>query len=187
MTKRLLFLILALLLIAAPAFAINEGHYPKTVFDTNCTDTNDTPAAPGEVGARPGVQTSGSGDGFCDHDSRIVSAAVTADITFGPFALPNGATGIIVWVDADVVSNDTDTWDIDILIQKPHDLAFVALDSSGSQSTEGAKSFGFSPALLSADNGATTQIDVSMHPVFFIRLDLGTATSWDGSISWRSF
>lgn len=187
MTIRLwIFALFALLLFApSAAQAINEGHYPATFMDINCTDTEDTPAAAGAVGARPAAQTSGSADGFCDHDSRIKNAPITVDTTFGPFVMPSGSIGILIHVDADVVSNDTDTWRLRIGIKKPHDGAVFFYANTGSQSTEGTKVLGFVDAAQGSSGG--TDVNISMHPVFYIQLDLTTATSWDGSISWRAF
>jgi len=184
----LLFLMALAVLFATPALAANEGYYPSTVVDANCTDTNDTPAAAGEVGARPGYQTSGSADGYCDHDSRILEEPVTADTTFGPFKLPPGSTGIVLFVDPDAVSGDTDTWKFDVLVNKPDDGTKVAVATTGSVATEGDKSYGFLPALQGASSGAATaDVDVFVPVTFYILLDVISATSWDGSVSWVAF
>lgn len=172
---------------ATPTPPANAGSYPATLMDSPCTDSYNVPAAQTGGSIGPAAQTSGTGDGFCDHDSRIVSAAQTANEVFGPFRFGPTSTGIIVFVDADTVSNDTDTWQIDILMVKPDNASTMVLGSSAEQSTEDAFSFGFLPALQSADSGAGADTDVSMQDWFYIRLTLGTATSWAGSISWREF
>lgn len=182
MTRRLLFLLVALLLFSAPsAHAINEGHYPAVLMDTACTDTEDTPAAE-TGGARPALQISGSGDGFCDHDSRIVAGAVTADTLFGPFSIPADANGVLIFVDADVVSNDTDTWRLIYQHKKPHDVALTTIANATQQSTEGDKVFSLNRGTVLPQ---VSTINANLHPPaeLFITLDLVAATSWDGSIS----
>jgi len=188
MRQSILFWVLAAFVLALPAQAANEGHYPSTIVDANCTDARTTPAAAGQTAARPEIQISGTADGYCDHDSRIRKSAITADTTFGPFTMPPGSRGILLFVDADTVSNDTDTWSIDLAVVKPDSLAKVVVDSTASQATEGDKSFGFVPALMGADTGAATgDIDVFVPKQFYLVLNLGTATSWAGSISWVAF
>ena len=187
--RRALLLAFLIALWAFPAFAVNEGHYPQTIVDTNCTDAQNTPAAPGEGGARPQVQTSGSADGYCDHDARIVAAAITVDTVFGPFKT-GGSAAVVIWADADVVSNDTDTWQIDIIFYQPHDNTLRIAHAVATQTTEGNKYFIIGPAGwddIGVQPAPTANIVGNLPDPFYIQLKLGTATSWDGSISWRKF
>jgi len=171
---------------ALPAFAINEGHYPQTIVDTNCTDSEDTPAAAGQTGARPQVQTTGDADGFCDHDSRIIAAPITVDTIFGPFKI-GGSAAIIIWVDADVVSNDTDTWAIRTVTYRPHDNVRDPIHAIPNQSAEGDVIFIIGPAGWANLGASDDDVVGNLTEPFFIELDLVTATSWDGSISWMKF
>jgi len=175
-----------LLLFAWPAIAANEGHYPNTVMDAGCTDLYDAPAA-GSGSARPSVQTSGDPDGYCDHDSRIREAAAAADLVFGPFFMPSEALGVIIYADADIVSNDTDTWQVRIIEYRPHDAVLRAVHNPGEQATEGDKLFIIGPTGHKDLGAVTATVSANMPKAFYIQLDLVTATSWDGSISWRSF
>jgi hypothetical protein len=94
MRRFILFLVTGVLF-AAPAWAADTNVYPRTLVDSTCTDTEDTPAATATTSVvgfegrqpAPAAQTSGSADGYCDNDSRILasSTAIVADTTFGPF------------------------------------------------------------------------------------------------------
>jgi hypothetical protein len=178
---------------ASAALAVNQEYFPETVYETNCTDIFSVPLfsdGPG-AGARPEVQISGAGDNWCDHDSRILARPLTADTLFGPFVMPSANKNIIVYVDADVVSNDVDTWQIRITENRPHDGVLRAIHNPGSQATEGDRTFIFGPigGTGGSENNlaATASVAGAMPKVFYIQVDLLTATSWDGSISWRSF
>jgi len=168
------------LLWAAPALAINTTHFPSTLMDSTCTDTEDTPAPVSGGSTRPAVQLTGTADGFCDHDSRIVTGAVTADTNWD-INKKDCASGFI-HVDANTVSNDTDTWQIKLLIQKPHDLAFVQLENSGSQAVEGVTKYAFGQIGVTSTQ-IKTVMNVVLPAVFRIQLDVVTATSWAGNIS----
>jgi hypothetical protein len=145
----------------------------------------------------PPVQTSGAADAGCDHDARIREVAITADTTFGPFRMPAGKTGIIVFADSNVVSNDTDTWIIEILRARPVDMMTVVAAASSALATEADHSVGFHPLLQHAVSmsTATEEIDATIPAVFYIRINIntgvdgtgGTATSWDGTLSWVAF
>ena len=189
MIRQPIWIVLLIALLFAAFDASATGNYPGILMDSSCTDTEDTPAEAqaGTFAVRPLVQLTGSLDGFCDHDSRVLSGPVTADTQFGPFKRDPGAVGFLLFVDADVVSNDTDTWQFDIKIQRPHEAVKHIIKSTASQNTEGNSLFAFLPLLQAADAGTATEIDVIMHEVFWITLELGTATSWDGNISVMQF
>ena len=191
--KRTLFLAVLAVIFASPAYAASVGHYPQVFLDDGCTDAYNAPGtytvAQAALALQPAVQTSGAADIGCDHDARIRETALVADTTFGPFRMPKGKTGIIVFADANVVSNDTDTWTIEILRARPVDMVAVVVATTGSQATEGDKSYGFHPLLMHAVSAstATEEVDVVVPNMFWIKLNLGTATSWDGTLSWVAF
>jgi len=184
-----LFAVIAVL-IAAPAYAASVGHYPAVMLDDGCTDSYNAPGTYTQAQAAlvllPATQTSGSADYGCDHDARIRETALVADTSFGPFNMPTGATGITVFADANVVSNNTDTWTIEILADRPVDRVAYIVATTGSQATEGDKHYGFHPLLEAAvsTSTATEEIDVIMPTIFWIKLNLGTATSLDVTLSW---
>jgi hypothetical protein len=176
----------ALLLFAWPAFAVDTTRYPSTLMDNTCTDTEDTVGGQGYGSMF--VQTTGSADLLCDHDLRIAKSA-DADITWGPFNLKPGSIGILLYVDADAVSNDTDTWRTDILIYSPHGEANISWANTTEASTEGDKTYSYANMLLATTIGASTEeIDVAF-PVgeFYIQLNLNSASTWAGGISWIEF
>jgi hypothetical protein len=134
------------------------------------------------------VQTSGASDAGCDHDARIRETAIVADTTFGPFRMPKGKTGIIVFADANIVSGDTDTWVIEILRARPVDMVAVVVDESSALATEADHVVAFHPLLQAAVSmTGAEEHDVVMPRTFWIKLNLGTATSWDGTLSWVAF
>jgi hypothetical protein len=192
MIRALFFAVIAVLF-AAPAYAASVGNYPNVFVDDGCTDSFNAPATRATallaLALQPAIQTSGSADIGCDHDPRIRETAIVADTTFGPFKMPAGKTGIIVFADANTVSGGTDTWTIEIMRARPVDMVAVVAATTGSQATQGDKSFGFHPLLQHAVSmsTATEEIDATIPRMFWIKLNLGTATSWDGTLSWVAF
>jgi hypothetical protein len=190
---RALFLAVIAVLFAAPAYAASIGHYPYVLVDDGCTDSYNAPITSTEANAQlalqPVVQTSGSADGGCDHDARIREPAIVADTTFGPLRLPAGATGIIVFADANDVTADAGTWTIEILRARPVDMVAVVAATTASQNSEGDVSFGFGPddrnAVTMSTNSA--EIDATVPSTFWVKLKLGTATAWDGTLSWSAY
>jgi hypothetical protein len=188
---RTLFFAAIAVLFAAPAYAASIGSYPHVFVDDGCTDSYNAPGtytqAQAALGLRAAVQTSGASDYGCDHDPRIRETALVADTTFGPFRMPLGTTGILVYADANTVSGGTDTWAIEILRARPVDRVVVIAATTASQATQGDKIFGFHPLLEAAVSNlsATGEIDIVMPRIFWIRMQLGTATSWDGTLSWE--
>ena len=176
-----------LLFVAGDAFAINETRWPSTLMDSDCTDSYDTPTAQSGGSVRPAARTSGSGDGYCDHDSRIFTGAITSPTTFQPIRLPPGHMGMEIWVDADAVSNDTDTWSIKILVDKPHDDAALVVQAFAEQATEGNKAFVIYPHAAIVWDGDDDALDGPLPRTFSVQLFLNTATSFTGDISWVSF
>jgi hypothetical protein len=190
---RALFLAVIAVLFAAPAYAASIGHYPHVLVDDGCTDSYNAPTsaatAAAQLALQPQIQTSGTSDAGCDHDARILEIAIVADKTFGPLKLPAGATGIIVFADANIVSNDTDTWTIEIMRARPVDRVAVIAATSSALATESDHIIGFGPDLRNAVtmSTATEEIDATVPSTFWIKLNLGTATSWDGTLSWAAY
>lgn len=186
MTRTIL-LALLVALWALPATAVDVGHYPSTLVDDTCTDSNDTPAA-GPKGMRPAVQISGSADGFCDHDSRIIEVAIEANAVFGPFKRAPDSRGIVIFADANVVSNDTETWKVALQVMIPATGTLTTVGLGTERATEALHLNGFgsgeygTPAMT-----GVSHIDVALPLVFYINLNLVTATSWEGLISWVSY
>ena len=180
-----------LVLIAAPALAADTNKYPATLVDVTCTDTEDTPAAvtPGlthfhKYNPKPAVQLTGSADGFCDNDSRIVATvatAITADATFGPFN-GRGVKGIFLYVDGDAVTGGDTKYHMALAGQKPHDGAVIELDYTGFATGNGVVVYTIGTT-IGTPNGDTEGLEVQIPNVFYILLDLNTADSWQGDIS----
>jgi len=137
------------------------------------------------------VQTTGSSDGLCDHDLRIVKGPLTEDTVFSTMARIPGQHGIVVFADADTVSNDTDTWSVRLRAYRPHEPAVAFnLCSADAIATEGNKLLGFGPPLYvnpvftSVTMCDTPATGAALPKYWHLMLDLGTATSWGGNISW---
>jgi hypothetical protein len=195
--KTILVGLLACLLVsfAPTAHAASVGHYPWVFVDDGCTDSYNAPGTYVQAQAAlvllPAVQTSGSADIGCDHDPRIRETAIVADTNFGPFTMPKGKTGIIVFADANIVSGDTETWSIKILRARPVDMVAVIAAESSDLATEADHSVGFHPLLQAAvtmpAGAAHEEVDAIIPRVFWIQLELVSATSWDGTLSWVAF
>jgi hypothetical protein len=131
---RRLILLAALAVVLAPAVHA-AGSYPHTLIDQSCTDIYDVPAAytPSEVTALGGprrvilpsalVQVSGSPDGFCDNDSRIIYGNITADTDLGPLILPTQSKCFLWFFNGDTVTGGDTTYDMKILAVAAHDGA----------------------------------------------------------------
>jgi len=182
-----IFLFFVALLVASVAWAVDDTTWPKTIIDSTCTDSYDTLAwGTGTVY----VQTSGSADTLCDHDYRILKGPITADTVFLMPQLPPGSHGIMLFIDADTVSNDTDAWGVLARVYRPHEPGLPqTLTTTGSKSAEGNYLFAIGPPLYidPAYSGAT-HLDVAFPMVpFHFYLNLITATSWGGNISWMVY
>ena len=185
--------LLIVLLLAAPAWAVDTNRYPLTLVDQTCTDTEDAPAAytPGATtlsGSSPVVsstaliQLTGSADTFCDNDSRLRKGALVADTTFGPFDKGN-IKGFYLYVDADTVTGGDTTWFIHILGKKPHDGTNSIVDSAAEQTGTGNVIFAFGARMGSPSLAVAAELQLPK--VFYIQLDLpaGGATSVTADIS----
>ena len=180
-------LLAPLLLFASDAIAINETHWPSTLMDSDCTDSFDTPAIQSGGSVAPAAQTSGSGDGYCDHDSRIFTGALLDDQLFAAITVPNGHKGLVIFADADTVAAPTGTWHFRLYFAKPHDDGTDLIQAFAGGSTEGDKVFLLYPHAAADWTGADSFVNAPVPRTFKIYLLLGTATSWTGDISWLSF
>jgi len=178
------FILAALLLLALPAWAADTNVYPYTVSDQTCTDDYDTPAAytPSEpteisargqtVGAAALVQTSGSGDGYCDNDSRIATGAQTTNVTFGPFKLPTGARGVYVFLD---VVSTTGTVQIGALIRKPHNGEYRNISNTAATGVGDVMEIWGAGSIYSASN-THEQDNIPMPAEYYISVLDSTGT-----------
>lgn len=188
------------LLFAGAASAIDTTKYPSTITDSTCTDASDVPAAYtpgltsiggssyGSVASATITQLSGSPDGYCDHDSRILKMtgafALTEDTNFGPFTLAPGYTGYYLFVDAVVVHASTGDFIMFLGVKKPHDGAvFAALDSGTLQAGSADYVFAFGAPSLQNPTGETADPDAPIPQEFYVVYDERTATSFSGDIS----
>lgn len=176
----------ALALVTADAYAANDAAYPNTLVDAACTDSYDSVGLTLLGWGSPGVEDSGSPNNLCDHDNRIVTNAITADTEFGPLTLPEGTSCIVVFADAEIVSNDIDTWNFQIRMVKPHNGTKYAVFNDGTIATEGSHILSYCPATIVAD-GPGTDNDTVVPRTFYIYFNLASATSWEGDISWVAY
>ena len=184
-------LLLALLL-AAPAWAIDTNRWPHTIVDQACTDSYDTPTAttPTLVGwaghnPSPAAQTSGSGDGYCDNDSRIATGAITSSTVFGPFK-GRGLAGLIIWFDVTVATGGNTGYELDLQVARPNDGTKFVINSPGAPTPltgaqEGFYSMGIDLGTPNGDEASDYKILIPS--VFYIGLTLNTATSVTGDVS----
>jgi hypothetical protein len=183
-------ILVALMLLAVPAWAVDTTVYPQTLVDSTCTDSEDVPTAVtpgtshlGRFNPKPAIQLTGSADGFCDHDSRIRTTAVTpfaADVDFGPFA-KGDIQGIFLYVDGDAVTGGDTKYQMSLLGVKPHDGALIVLQTATEATGNGNVIFAFGSELGTPT--PTVEAEAPLPKTFYIQLDLNTADSWDGDIS----
>jgi len=192
-----------LVLFALPAWAADTNEYPSTLMDQTCTDDNNVPAAvtPGlltiggtqpiyAVGAL--VQISGTADGFCDNDSRIVATIATpvsADTSWGPFTLADGLQGFYLFVDADTVAGPgtpNDTWTININAAKPHDGVMTTIEITIAEDTAGLATGDFIYVFGSETTRNPAKGSFMNGPLpnpFYIMYNEQSATGFTGDIS----
>jgi len=176
-----------ILFVASDAIAINETTFPSTLMDSDCTDSYDTPTAQSAGSVAPADQTSGSGDGYCDHDSRIFTGALTNDQLFAAITVPTGHKGLVIFADADTVAAPTGTWHFRLYFVKPHDDGTDLIQVFAGQATEGDKVFLLYPHAAVDWTGDDSFVNGPVPRIFKLYLLLGTATAWTGDISWISF
>ena len=91
-------------------------------------------------------------------------------------------------MDGDVVSNDTDTWRVNLLFPRPHDAAVTLQINGVSKATEASHSQCFADSAYGTPViTGTACSDIVPLRTFYLQLDLQVATSWAGSISWMPF
>jgi hypothetical protein len=186
MTLRLLFFaaLFAALLFVLPAFAADTTRYPATLVEQTCTDSFNVPAAATVYNMEPAIQTSGTGDDKCDHDSRILTdAAIVADTAFGPFP---GGKGLcfLVFADGNTVTGGDTKWGIAVQVTQPHDGVKQTIDSSAVLTgvTDGEFLIGLPTGYTYDSLDESLNLRIPQDDWYLI-LDLNTATSWLGEIS----
>ena len=106
--------------------------------------------------------------------------------TFGPFD-GAGLRGILVYADGDDVTGGDTKFYISLAVPKPHDGAVVALDIAAQLTGNGNRDILFGVD-IGTPSGDTEALAVPIPKVFYVVLDLDTATSWGGDFSvttWR--
>ncbi len=180
---RLIFALIPLLT-AAVAFAEDDYYYPNVVMSSTCTDTEDTPAGATLTALpsnRPVVQSSGSADGRCDHDSRISIGELSADATYGP--LPGRPyKGYYVFVDATVTGT---TFRLQTFVRKPHYGVLILMDA-GTGSASGTDDYIWEVGITEAGYAPSETITIIESPLpgqWWLRVDLLSATAITADIS----
>ena len=161
-------------LIAQPAIAATE--YPSTLVEQTCTDAASTTSTGYS-------QVGGSTDKKCDHDRRILTGAIVADTTFGPF--PGGRSAcFIVFLDGNTVTGGDTKWDVIVQVKQPHNAEMESVDSITTLVT-GAGDAVYMIGLPTgfAFDSLTESLNVRLPDAWYLKLDLKTATSWTGEIS----
>ena len=200
--KQTFLAVLLVLLLSAPAWAANTNSYPSTLMDKTCTDDNNVPAAvtPGltTIGGQNLItstaitQISGTADGFCDNDSRIVATIATpvsADTSWGPFTLADGLQGFYLFVDADTVAGPgtpNDTWTININAAKPHDGVMTTIEITIAEDTGGLATGDFIYVFGSETTRNPAKGSFMNGPLpnpFYIMYNEQSATGFTGDIS----
>ncbi len=189
MMKRLYclaFVAACLIWFASAAHAADETSYPSTLVEQTCTDLYDVPAnITGAIGSGWSVppQTSGSGDDFCDHDSRILTdAALVADTLFGPFEGGIGAC-YIIFADGNTVSGGDTKWGIVVQVIQPHDGVVESLDAASVVTGVVDAVWMVGLPTQYSYSALDEELNVRLPDRWYLLLDLNTATSWLGEIS----
>jgi hypothetical protein len=179
----------ALLLVLFSAFAADAAEplaYPNTLIDANCADTKDT--LPFTEAFRSGyTETSGSANGLCDSDNRIIApttTAITASTYFGPITRQGSL--LYLFSDGDTIGGTPGNWRICIYADRADDPGTKKALACGPQQTgaqDVVQPFG-APGTALNGSGLTTSTYVGLPPVYYVYLELlsGT-TSWVGSLS----
>lgn len=194
--RRFILAALLVLLIPLVASAANTNKYPDTLVDQTCADDNDVPAAVTPeltvIGGSPTihapgalVQLSGSADGFCDNDSRIIAtiaSGISADTRFGPFSMPLNYPILFGMFEGSAVTGGDTKWRVRFEILKPHEAEFLAAGFDTTLVTGNVDLY-FAAGLNTTIAFAGEDLDAAMPRVFYMLLDLNTATSWTGDAS----
>jgi hypothetical protein len=173
---------LLIALIAAPVHAVEDVAFPMMLVNATCTDTEDT-VDPAMTGRGPAefVQISGSADGLCDYDHRVVNGAdIQADVTLGPIT----GFGPMGYIDFNVTAatGGNGGWRLGLYFHSLQtDAAKFLIWSTAGKS--GASNSVFAIGHPSTDYVGGDEMKVHVPDPFYVRLDLNTATNWTGSIS----
>jgi hypothetical protein len=197
--------LLAALLFATPAFAAEPQHYPSVLIDADCADSFNAGGVSSIITSRfwtstNQTQTTGTADGLCDIDNRILASttAITADKSFGadgttaavPFDLPVGSVGLLIHADGDTVSGGITDWKVCVLEDMLHESGTKKVVWCGGTNTGTTDQFLMVGALGVGTTSISTLVTYTSHIAvlprhFYLQLDLISATSWAGSLSWQ--
>ena len=166
--------ILALALVAPSAYAATT--YSATLVDQDCTDDASTTST-------GYTQVCGSTDKKCDHDRRILTGAIVADTTFGPFEGGRGRC-YLIFLDGNTVTGGDTKWDVIIQAKQPHNDEMESADSITTLGVA-AEDLVFMVGLPTgyAFDSLTESLNLRLPISWYLKLDLNTATSWTGEIS----
>ena len=170
--------------IAAPAGAqtdpvriFSEG----VLFDSACTDDYDTPA----VGTIANPQTSGSSDGFCDGDTKVVKGVIAADTDSTVLGSVNYQSGFLR-IDADGVGGATPTWRICLKVYEPWTAdtwsQVIGCSSTVSGTGDGDDFIGLGSIFGYSQFDLADPIRQPLPKRFKVQIDLIDATTWAGSV-----
>lgn len=163
------------------------GFFPKALIDAACTDDFDTPAASTPWFPRSSYvpQSSGSSDGLCDGDTKVLTGTLDADTDLGPIGSVNYQNGYL-YIDADTVSGGTPTWRICVKILRPWTRSQWTVTIGCSESISGTITDGYiglGPMFVTTtDDDAAAPMVQPLPKEFIVTLDLVGATDWAGSI-----
>ncbi len=170
---------------ASAAHAVDETSYPTTLVDAACTDANDTVSgtATGYLVQYTEDVVGGGANGQCDHDNRILTGALSADTTFGPFVGGKGAC-IYLFADGNTVTGGDTKWTIDVYMKQPHDGVLQVLEQGTLLTGSVDSVFVLGISTQHGPSIAAKEILTARLPEqFWLTLDLDTATSWAGELS----
>lgn len=166
--------------LAFPAMAVDTTSWPTVIVDHTCTDANDAPAASAGGSIKPAPQTAGPADGFCDHDSRILTGAIVADTTF---AVPTTGNCLLLIAVATAATGGDTAWRINIADTNLVTGTVHQLDLGASRTGNvTATMLVGTPSTYSGTQISET-VTMPIQNPFTFQLDLNTATSWTGAIT----
>jgi len=200
---------LLVLLFAAPSFAWSDDYLDLTVLgrellDSDCTDTNDTPAGLVPVySATPATafagtinldanrdvatQTSGSADGLCDAKPWVLSGAITTsgneELYLGPILSPKG--GFLIMQECSTIVTDY-RWNVEVPVPWGTNEMTIVAAGTADTTTNPTKSNYLTPH--ADNNGQFTNTGWGAHVMgldHYLQLDLDGAGAWVcDSMSW---
>jgi hypothetical protein len=183
----LIFVAVLVLVFASPSIARDPvGIFPQVLIDASCTDSYDVPAASVRTPFVP--QSSGSPDGLCDGDTKVLTGSLAADTALGPLGSKTFQNAIL-YIDADTVTGGATTWRICVNILQPWSESTFSLVLGCTQTLTGTNTDGYiglgTMFVNSTDDDLTAPIVQPLPIRFKVVVDLLTATAWAGSIGFH--